>query len=334
MDTSATNRRIMQFLTALGEGTLQPRPDFQRRLVWVNRDKVEFIKTVLLGYPFPEVYIAAGEIDTTTGKGKEMLVDGQQRITTLYEYFRGSAELKLPEDVRPYTELSEGEQKKFLGYGVVVRDLGEKPLEEIKEIFQRINSTSYGLNAMEINNARYDGKFKELAVEVAAHEFLEEKRVFTLNDARRMNDVKYCLTLIITIMSTYFNRDKEFEAYLEKYNEYFDEKDKVVDEIEGVLHTIKELGLPKTSRAFKKADFLTLFVEVHRVLYREQKELDVKTTKERLLEFFRSVDSGKDGEIDETSDHMRYYKAALNATNDRSSRITRGEVLRRWIVAR
>ena len=95
MDTTASNRRLRVLLTAIGNGTLVPQPDFQRRLVWINKDKVEFIKTVLEGYPFPEIYIAAGSVDTKTGEGAEVLVDGQQRITTLFQYFKGSSDLRL-----------------------------------------------------------------------------------------------------------------------------------------------------------------------------------------------------------------------------------------------
>jgi uncharacterized protein with ParB-like and HNH nuclease domain len=62
--------------------------------VWTNKDKVRFLETVLNEYPFPEIYIAAGDVDLETGKGTELLVDGQQRITTLYQYFNGSDELR------------------------------------------------------------------------------------------------------------------------------------------------------------------------------------------------------------------------------------------------
>lgn len=68
MDTSASNRRLRVLLTAIGNGSLLPQPEFQRRLVWINKDKVEFIKTVVEGYPFPEIYIAAGKVDTKTGR--------------------------------------------------------------------------------------------------------------------------------------------------------------------------------------------------------------------------------------------------------------------------
>jgi hypothetical protein len=162
MKTTATNKRIRELLTAIGDGTLIPRPEFQRRLVWALRHKNAFIKTVLEGYPFPEIYIAAGDVDLSTGAGTLMLVDGQQRLSTLYDYFHGSNELRL-KDITPYEKLNDSQKRDFLEYEVVVRDLGALDLDQIKEVFRRINSTSYALNAMEIENARYDGEFKGLA---------------------------------------------------------------------------------------------------------------------------------------------------------------------------
>lgn len=327
MDTSASNRRLRVLLTAIGNGSLVPQPDFQRRLVWTNKDKIEFIKTVLEGYPFPEIYIAAGRVDTKTGEGAEVLVDGQQRVTTLYQYFKGSPDLRLPAEIPKYDELDEIVQLTFLEYKVVVRDLGNMPIEQIKQVFQRINSTSYGLNAMEIHNARYGGEFKELAEKISQLEFFDENRIFTATDIKRMNDVMFCSGLIVTIMSTYFNRDNEVEVYLDKYNEVFPEKDRIFNEVSSTLSFISRMNFPPKSRVFKKADFFTLFVELHALLIKESASLDVSRARRELDQFFEQVELASQGEGERASDAARYYKAALQASNDRSSRITRGELI-------
>lgn len=331
MDTSASNRRLRVLLTSIGNGTLIPQPDFQRRLVWTNKDKVEFIKTVLEGYPFPEIYIAAGRVDTKTGEGAEVLVDGQQRITTLYQYFKGSVDLKLPVELPAYSTLDEIKQVTFLEYKVVVRDLGNMPIEEIKQVFQRINSTSYGLNAMEIHNARYGGEFKDLAEQISQLNFFENNKVFTATDIKRMNDVMFCSSLIATVMSTYFNRDKEVETFLEKYNEDFSQKQQLLAEAQEVLSFIERLNFPPKSRVFKKADFFTLFVELHNALIKDKLPLDVSGTRAKLDTFFSSVDMAALGGVEDGSNADRYYKSALQASNDRGNRITRGEVINELI---
>lgn len=327
MDTSASNRRLRVLLTAIGNGTLVPQPEFQRRLVWTNKDKVEFIKTVLEGYPFPEIYIAAGHVDTRTGEGAEVLVDGQQRITSLYQYFKGSPDIRLPPDVAKYDTLPSESQVAFLEYKVVVRDLGNMEIEQIKQVFKRINSTSYGLNAMEIHNARYGGEFKELAEHVSQLDFFEEHKVFTATDIKRMNDVLFCAGLISTVMSTYFNRDKEIENFLEKYNEAFPDKDRVLNEITNVLNFISRMNFPPKSRAFKKADFFTLFVEVHTLLIKENIPLDVSKARNAIDDFFCNVDLASIGGVEVGSPPDAYYKAALQASNDRGSRIERGQLI-------
>ncbi|MBR9753610.1 MAG: DUF262 domain-containing protein [Gammaproteobacteria bacterium] len=331
MDTSASNRRLRTLLTAIGNETLIPQPDFQRRLVWTNKDKVEFIRTVLEGYPFPEIYIAAGKVNPKTGEGAEVLVDGQQRITTLYQYFRGSPDIKLGANIDAYSELSESEQLKFLEYSVVVRDMGNMEMGKIKEVFKRINSTSYGLNAMELHNSRFGGLLKQFAEEVSLHPIFDEKKIFTSTDIKRMNDVKFCLGLIVTTMSTYFTRDKDLEEYLENYNEEFPDKDKIDGEFKVVFESIESLNLASDSRAFKKADFFTLFIEMHRVLIKEGKAIDYIDLSIKLSGFYECVNHAAAG-LDRTNKKAdEYYRSALQGSNDRANRITRGKLIREII---
>ena len=327
MKTSATNRKLRLLLTGIRNGTLIPRPEFQRRLVWSNKHKREFLDTVLMGYPFPEIYIAAGDVDPSTGEGHEMLVDGQQRITTLYQYFLGSKDLPLANRITPYTELPEEKQREFLEYEVVVRDLGKKSIEEIIEIFRRINSTRYALNAMELHNARYDGQLKKYAEEMAQGEFFETNRVFTSQDIRRMGDIRFCLTIIITIMTTYFNRDEDLGEFLEKYNDSFTGKKKYDSELQDIYSIVEGMEFEPKSRVWKKADLLSLLVELHRSKYKDEFRIDPPQLGQKLKQFYTRVDSALGSPAgDETA--VRYHKAALQATNDRSSRIFRGEVIR------
>src|SRR5215472_14810233 len=135
MKTTATNRKVRELLTLLREGRLIPRPDFQRRLVWNNKDKSAFLETVLKNYPFPEIFVAAGDVNVETGEGTELLVDGQQRVTTLYQYFTGSPDLVLYGSVKPYAELTREQKEAFLQYDVVVRDVGHVDIEIVRNVF-------------------------------------------------------------------------------------------------------------------------------------------------------------------------------------------------------
>ena len=258
-----------------------------------------------------------------------MLVDGQQRITTLYQYFLGSDDIKLGNGFRPYKEMSHEEKLNFLEYEVVVRDLGNKSIEQIKDTFQRINSTKYSLNAIEIHNARYDGELKRYAEILAAHSFFEENKIFATNDVRRMRDLVFCLTAIISIISSYFNRESDIEPFLEQYNDEFEHRDSLDKEIEGTLDFITEMGFDAKSRIWQKSDLLTAIVEIHRAIYRNK--LIVKPAKlaKALKKFYSEVDNIS-LKVDE--DVVLYRKCTSAATNDRGARIKRAEIIENIIA--
>lgn len=69
MKTTATNKKVRELMTALSGGSLVPRPYFQRRLVWTAPIKQMFVRTVLEGYPFPEIFLCDSEVDLGTGEG-------------------------------------------------------------------------------------------------------------------------------------------------------------------------------------------------------------------------------------------------------------------------
>lgn len=315
-------------MTAIAAQSLNPRPDFQRRMVWTNDDKLNFISTVLRGFPFPEIYVCAGSLNSETGEASEFLVDGQQRVTTLYQYFKGIEPLRVGKNIKPYVQLTEQEKQDFLQYEVVVRDLGRHPLNEIREIFEIINSANYALNSIEVKNARYAGDFKKFCEEVAERQEWKDWKIFKLNDVRRMQDLRYCLVLVATMLSTYFNRDERIEEFLKQYNDVFPPKEKLRKDINQCFSFIADLNLPTDSRAFRKTDIFSILVELHRAFFLRNVVLDVVATRERLLSFFEKVDLVPMRAL--TGDDKMaviYYRSTLRAAIDRINRYSRGEIL-------
>ena len=326
MKTTASNRKIHQLLTAVRNGTLIINPAFQRRLVWKATDKCNFLQTVLDEYPFPEIYIATGEVDLETGEGTEMLVDGQQRVSTLCQYFDGSDELKLGDGLPPYADLPQNMKEQFLQYDVVVRDLGSLHDDQIRSVFQRINSTGYSLSAMEVHNARFDGEFKITAERIGEDEFFANHRVFSANQIRRMEDTRFLLAYMTTALSSYFHRDSEIVRYLEMYNEDFHDADIIQGETKRVLAFIEECTFEPSARVWKHADVFTLLVETHRAIEKEKLPLDHQRVGNSLKAFYDRVDCS-DSATEPHEAVTVYQRAALQATNDRGNRLRRGEII-------
>lgn len=331
MRTAADTRKISLLLKMEREGSLIPTPEFQRRAVWTTPDKVAFIETILAGFPFPEIYTAAGNVDTTTGEAVELLVDGQQRLRTIKDYFNGVSPFRLSRAIRRYKDLEEDEKKSFLNYDVAVRNLGLLDEERIREVFKRMNRTSYSLNDMERFNAVYLGEFKKFSELIASDSIFSDYKIFSANDIRRMKDVVYGASLVTTMMSQYFHRDDEVEEYLARYNDDFPDRSKIYARFLATVAYLRELDLPKEIRAFKKADFYTLFVEIDRQLTSKLKPVPAQA-REALIKLYSDVDLARStGTEDERV--ARYVGTILQNTADRGARVARGEIVREVINA-
>jgi hypothetical protein len=326
--TSPTSLKVRQLITLTRDEKLIPRPEFQRRLVWTTEDKIRFMDTILKGLPFPEIYVANGPVDVNTGEGQQLLVDGQQRVTTIFDYFNGDPKTygtALPS----YASLDENRKKEFLDYDVTVRDLGSITSEEIVEVFRRINSTKYALNEIEVNNAVYTGALMTLASGFAEHDFFDRNRVFRPTDIKRMGDVRFVLQLIVTMMAGYFDRDELLEKYLSDFNEGFPQSSEVANRLTGVFDFIDECGFPRNSRIWKRSDLFTVIVSLDRKLV-DRVALSPIDVISRLESFYGDVDS--QGMTSMSVAVGAYAKAAIQASNDRINRIRRGVIIENVLI--
>ncbi|MRW86372.1 DUF262 domain-containing protein [Pseudoduganella sp. FT26W] len=145
-------RDLVDIVRDIREGSIILSPYFQRKLVWRLTHKIDFIKTILLGYPFPEIFLSRGTLDVVTMRSTMCVVDGQQRMTTIQEFINNEFAV----DGKTFAQLHEDQQKGFLKYEIAIIDLDlEQNDPEIIEIFQRLNRTFYALSTIEKMSAEY-----------------------------------------------------------------------------------------------------------------------------------------------------------------------------------
>lgn len=87
-----THRTVSWFKKANEAGDLILAPPFQRNLVWTARQKAYLIDTILNGFPVPELYMQ----DKGDAQGNEsyIVVDGQQRISSVIDFMNGDLTLE------------------------------------------------------------------------------------------------------------------------------------------------------------------------------------------------------------------------------------------------
>lgn len=325
---SPSNKKISELYKRIKEESLIPQPDFQRKFVWNRKHKEKFIETILKGYPFPEIYIAQSGIDVEKIETQEVVVDGQQRLSTIVQY------IDEPDDstefgrlVKKYTDLSEDEQKKILNYNVVVRDLGDIDSKSIIEIFRRINLTQYSLKQVEIHNAVYDGEListaKEIVNEIEQDIFPEFSEV----ELSRMYDLHFVLLLLSTVENGgFFAGNKEIETYLIQYNDEYENSLEIKKSFLQTFDFIRKLDFPNESIWNRKSNYFTLFIELY---YSENKKVNI--IKEKLKNFEREVIQNKT-EDKEKNEYAKYYSYMYAGTNSRQARITRSNLFKKYVL--
>jgi hypothetical protein len=162
---------------------IDERPDYQRPPAWTRGQKQLLIDSILREYDIPKMYwraLPAGQ------KIKYEVIDGQQRLRTIWEYKNG--EFGLPKDADPingvavagmkYADLPLDLASDFDSYAVDVVIVDEATQtdeeDEVRDMFLRLqNGTT--LKAQEKRNAM-PGAMRNLVKELSKHAFFENCR--------------------------------------------------------------------------------------------------------------------------------------------------------------
>ncbi|ORJ50252.1 hypothetical protein B2M27_11725 [Kluyvera intermedia] len=302
-------------------------PSFQRKFVWSVSHQEEFIDTILNGYPFPEIYVCNGEIDTATFKSNVLVIDGQQRLTTIKNYIEGHTS-NVFKKTPPYKELTEDAKKEFLSYTVVVRNIGNVEEDVVREVFRRINLTKFSLDTIEIHNAIYDGCFIQTAKEILESIDMRSYGVLKASEFNRMADLHFILLIMSTIENEgYFAQDKEMEEFISRYNDEYSNADFIKDLLINTFEFITSLDLPKDAMWFRKSNFFTLITETAKgIINNVIPSADI--FKGKLLRFNVELYDKKDSE----EPFKEYYGHMYQGTHNRTARVRRGEIFQNYCL--
>lgn len=325
-------------------------PYFQRKLVWRIAHKVDFIKTILLGYPFPEIFISRGKIDLQSMQSTSALVDGQQRLSTIKEYLADGFAV----DGKRYSELSPSEQEAILKYEIAIIDL-DLPQEDpqIIEIFKRLNRTFYALSTVEKLSTEYgssefmlvakllSGELKDAASDNyiasdrhdhdpnVALEFIKwasaqkissyvrlilESSIFTKYEVSRQVHLMFTLNVMATLIGGYYNRNEIATEFLETRAEEFPEKQVIVERLERASAAYNKLRFRTDSYWFGKSNAFTLLITLAQVSEKLE-GLNYTKLKEALITFADDPPAA-------------YSLAAKEGVNNRKERLARSTAIR------
>lgn len=149
---------IEQLVSRIKHQEIDLAPDFQRlRGIWNDERRSRLIESLLLRIPIPVFYVAADEADIWS------VVDGVQRMSTIYDFVTGKFPLKRLEyltwlDGQKHDELPRPMQRRISETSLIVNVIEPgTPAEVMFNVFLRINTGGMILNGQEIRHALNPG---------------------------------------------------------------------------------------------------------------------------------------------------------------------------------
>ncbi len=329
MDYDVSLQTISWFNERKNDESLEISPKFQRRAVWLEKERSLLLETILNKLPFPEVYIL---VDTNPDNGKQnyAVVDGQQRITSILKFVDN--EFSLPRNDtwhgEYFRDLEQGKKSSFWDYKVVVRFLRQTNDEEIRGLFTKLNTNNIALNDQELRNARFVGRFKELTERLADNPFFQSIGLFTPRDVRRMLDIEYVSELLVRQIGGVSNKKDMLDDFYIQYDEEFPMEAAYEDEFNVCINLARSLITADNQTVFKsKGNFYSLF-GVCIDYYRATKKGQFHQIIDLQIRISELVNNARLNVFSEDKPDVRSYsEASTRSTSDKSQRVERERIL-------
>lgn len=286
MEFKQTNWALLSFKEE--EKDINPNPPYQRGLVWKDDKKELLMDSILRQIDLPKIYLRKN----LTKKWKYEIIDGQQRMKTLWDFLNDKFALsEEAEDLlidnkffnisgKKYSELdSQVRTDRIHKYNLSIIIIEHAEEDEIADLFFRLNN-GVPLTPAEVRHSM-PGKFSNTVKEMSSHIFFSKLSFAN----RRFSHEQICAQMLAVELNEgpMDIRDK----YLSKvYSEYKKSlPTRRIEEFKLTLDLLDKLFTSK-SRLLNKAQTVNIFILLS--FLRKENKIDKKIQKEFLSWYTKS----------------------------------------------
>lgn len=203
------------------KGTIKLDPEYQRRHRWNTETSSRLVESLILNIPIPIIYLSQDiDVDTDTEDARYSVIDGQQRLTAVNQFFNNEFPLEGLKTLNALNGCCYKDLPPFL-----IRRLEERTIKCLRidstidaqvkiDIFERLNSGAVKLEAQELRNAVYNGRFNTLCKQLSKDKNFRSLLQINSDNERKvqkMEDVEIVLRFFAMINNNYLNFKKTKE---------------------------------------------------------------------------------------------------------------------------
>lgn len=237
--------KLPNFVESLKKpGYMDLKPFYQRRKRWNKQKQSRLIESFLINIPVPPIILYEEKYNSYE------VMDGQQRITAIRDFYQNQFELTgleiWPElEGRTYKELptniQAGIDRRSISSITIITESTSSPEEALflkQQTFERLNTGGVDLSNQEVRNCLYHGKFNSLLLELANnHIFAEAWKLPPQNKKKenalyqKMEDVELILRFFALRNAEKFSGSmKDFlDLYMRKSLDFSDKDIKLLE---------------------------------------------------------------------------------------------------------
>lgn len=239
-------------------------PDYQRNLIWQEKQKSKFIESVFMGLPIPFVFFWQA-LD-----GRMEIVDGAQRLRTIQEFMEDKFTLKdleiLPKaNGLKFSDFSQPLRYRIAETGIrcIVLDQSTDAVMRT-EMFARINTGGTLANEAEVRRGVLQGPFMDLVIKLSeSEEFIKLTPISKKQVRAREREelVTRFFAYLEGFESTLKNGEGDIPSYKESPKKFYFDFVKTMNE---KISAEEENGISETSEKLK-AEFKHMLAFVTKV---------------------------------------------------------------------
>lgn len=198
---------LRQVVDMIHDGDIDLAPDFQRMFVWKPLQRSRLIESILLGIPLPAFYF------NQDFQGAMQVVDGVQRLTTIYRFATNAEPLSSLEYLKDiegltFASVDVALRRRFQQTQIFVNVIEPQTPDDVKfDVFRRINTGGSPLTAQEIRHCMSRSRSREVLKSLVDLRSFHQATDNTYRQERRMADrevaLRFCAFRDISSLDAY-----------------------------------------------------------------------------------------------------------------------------------